>query len=107
MLASSTARVPACYVAVRYESLLARASGREQRGCGSIRLVADLIALIWSSAHLAPGLSRLAGNVLTCWRQVVACFSTAKTARLACVNKRGVVEGVVTLTDLFKYLAGC
>mmetsp|Transcript_96433 Transcript_96433/g.141028 ORF Transcript_96433/g.141028 Transcript_96433/m.141028 type:complete len:331 (-) Transcript_96433:37-1029(-) len=39
--------------------------------------------------------------------KVVACFSTAKTARLACVNKQGVVEGVVTLTDLFKYLAGC
>ena len=38
--------------------------------------------------------------------QVVACFSTAKTARLACVNRQGVVEGVVTLTDLFKYLAG-
>eukprot|EP00802_Teleaulax_amphioxeia_P007299 Tamp_07305.p1 GENE.Tamp_07305~~Tamp_07305.p1 ORF type:complete len:329 (+),score=52.63 Tamp_07305:309-1295(+) len=39
--------------------------------------------------------------------KVVACFSTARTARLACINKRGIVEGVVTLTDLFKYLAGC
>ena len=36
----------------------------------------------------------------------MACFSTAKTARLACLNQQGLVEGVVTLTDLFKYLAG-
>ena len=45
------------------------------------------------------------GEAVRGW-QVVACFSTAKTARLACVNRQGVVEGVVTLTDLFKYLAG-
>jgi hypothetical protein len=66
----------------------------------------SFITLIYH-LRLSPGLS-LAGNVLTFWRrQVVACFSTAKTARLACINKQGVVEGVVTLTDLFKYLAGC
>jgi hypothetical protein len=54
------------------------------------------------SARAAEGPTRSVERL----RQVVACFSTAKTARLACVNRQGVVEGVVTLTDLFKYLAG-
>jgi len=37
---------------------------------------------------------------------VVATFSKAKTTRLACLDDEGVVTGMLTLVDLFKFLAG-
>mmetsp|Transcript_53480 Transcript_53480/g.109060 ORF Transcript_53480/g.109060 Transcript_53480/m.109060 type:complete len:329 (+) Transcript_53480:496-1482(+) len=38
--------------------------------------------------------------------KVVSCFSSSKSTRLACLDAEGRVKGVVTLTDLFKFLAG-
>jgi len=38
--------------------------------------------------------------------KVVAGFSNAKSTRLACLDSSGRIKGVVTLTDLFKFLAG-
>lgn len=38
--------------------------------------------------------------------KVVAVFSNSKSTRLACTDSGGMVKGVVTLTDLFKFLAG-
>ncbi|KAJ1496455.1 hypothetical protein T484DRAFT_1923526 [Baffinella frigidus] len=38
--------------------------------------------------------------------EVVATFSKAKTTRLACLDDDGVVTGMLTLVDLFKFLAG-
>eukprot|EP00292_Cryptomonas_paramecium_P011116 CAMPEP_0113686086 /NCGR_PEP_ID=MMETSP0038_2-20120614/15080_1 /TAXON_ID=2898 /ORGANISM="Cryptomonas paramecium" /LENGTH=336 /DNA_ID=CAMNT_0000606341 /DNA_START=139 /DNA_END=1149 /DNA_ORIENTATION=- /assembly_acc=CAM_ASM_000170 len=39
-------------------------------------------------------------------RSVVAKFSLSGSARLACTDADGRVEGIVTLTDLFKFMAG-
>mmetsp|Transcript_12564 Transcript_12564/g.19770 ORF Transcript_12564/g.19770 Transcript_12564/m.19770 type:complete len:104 (-) Transcript_12564:245-556(-) len=36
--------------------------------------------------------------------KVVSTFSTTRSTRLACCNADGVLEGVITLTDLFKFL---
>mmetsp|Transcript_37169 Transcript_37169/g.116974 ORF Transcript_37169/g.116974 Transcript_37169/m.116974 type:complete len:125 (-) Transcript_37169:1338-1712(-) len=38
--------------------------------------------------------------------KVISCFSIARTTRLACLDEKGSLQGVVTLVDLFKFLAG-